>query len=121
MTDYEKDGEEKIPSLEETEEWAMKCFLAAGVLSDRGDYRKAVSLYQHAYRLRREEAPRTLNELNNIAWSYDTLGDREKAFALQENLCTLRSKVLGEDHPQTVKFKARLKEYRAKLDGQPKS
>ena len=58
MTDYEKDGEEKIPFLEETEEWAIKCFLAAGVLNDRGDYRKAVSLYQHAYGLRREEAPR---------------------------------------------------------------
>ena len=70
------------------------------------DYRKAVIWAEkHAdYMIVEfgEEHHDTLASINNLAYTYDDLGQYKNAFELNEKVYALRCKVLGEEHLDTI-------------------
>jgi tetratricopeptide (TPR) repeat protein len=56
-----------------------------------------------------------LCSLNNLAYSYNNIGEYEKALGLYEKAYGQSCKVLGEEHPHTVEIKESLEELRSKM------
>ena len=59
-----------------------------------------------------EKHPATLTTLNNISYTYEQLGEYEKALEIEERVYESRKEVLGEDHPQTIKAKEKVERLR---------
>ena len=53
-------------------------------------------------RILSEKHPDTLMSINNLALSYNNLGQRQEAIELQEKVLKMRKKILGEKHPDTL-------------------
>jgi serine/threonine protein kinase/tetratricopeptide (TPR) repeat protein len=67
--------------------------------------REALALMERAVEGRRKldgEGPRSFASMNNLAMTYDDLGELNKAQQLWEHLLTLQRQHLGNDHPQTL-------------------
>lgn len=70
------------------------------------NYREAAHwgerLVEHYLNTYGEENPDTLTTLNNLAVTYDELGDHQKALELKEKVYAFRCKIKGEEHPDTL-------------------
>lgn len=70
------------------------------------DYRLAhfwvKRLEEHREQELGKEHPDTITALNNLAISYDEMGDHKRALELKEKVYNLRVEVLGEEHPHTL-------------------
>lgn len=70
------------------------------------DYRLAhfwvERLEEHREQELGKEHPDTITALNNLAISYDEMGDHKRALELKEKVYNLRVEVLGEEHPHTL-------------------
>ncbi|MEV8354833.1 tetratricopeptide repeat protein, partial [Streptomyces niveus] len=49
-----------------------------------------------------EDHPHTLTSRNNLAYTYQSAGDLERAVPLCEQTLTDSIRLLGEDHPHTL-------------------
>jgi tetratricopeptide (TPR) repeat protein len=81
-----------------------------------GDHEKAINIATYLYNIRKEKIgenhPKTLDMLQDLFSFYSmsgdlekarALGERDQAIRLEENVLSLRTKVLGSDHPETLK------------------
>jgi tetratricopeptide (TPR) repeat protein len=75
-------------------------------LHNRGDYARALPLYEQALAIRQtvlgENHPETANSLNNLASLYYAQGNYARALPLYEQALAIRQTVLGENHPNTA-------------------
>ena len=58
--------------------------------------------YEETAKMLGEEHPDTLTALNNLAYSFDAVGNRQVALELHEKCYEARVRVLGEEHPDTL-------------------
>ncbi|MDQ3764841.1 MAG: tetratricopeptide repeat protein [Actinomycetota bacterium] len=83
--------------------WLLSC--AATFLARRGEFRPALPLATRAHHLYRllygDDHPDTLDAANSLSFHLQTLGEFERARALDEDTLS-RRRVLGEDHADTL-------------------
>jgi tetratricopeptide (TPR) repeat protein len=90
-------------------------------LNDKGDYARALPLYEQALEIRQtvlgENHPDTASSLNNLAMLYYSEGDYARALPLFEQALAIRQTVSGENHPETASSLNNLAElYRSQGD-----
>ena len=71
-----------------------------------GKARDGESLFAMAFSFAREilgeEHPDTLLTMDDLAWSYQSLGRTKEAAEMQEKVLEVRRRILGEEHPSTL-------------------
>ncbi|KAF2727809.1 HET-domain-containing protein [Polyplosphaeria fusca] len=109
------------PTEQEGEDRSSLAWKSATALYNDGRWTEAEQLFvqqlfvqviETSSRVLGDEHPSTLTSMNNLAFTFKSLGKVEQAFSLMKDCCRLQEEVLGPHHPDTVSSQEALAAWR---------